>query len=411
MVTSGKTAQLVVIEPRTGKILQRVPFPSEDDQEPNPQPPSEQILHPDRHGQLSYTGLIFSPDGKWIFLSNVQGSIKVFGVGEDGRVWPSHSLHLPPANAPRRKEEIPAGLAVSPDGHYLYVCGNLSNRLIVIDLQRGGVCRMFEVGVAPFDVVQVGHKLYVSNWGGGRPQPGDVVGPAGRGTLVKVDPYRHIACEGTISIIDLNSRGRKPYKEIRVGLHPSALAVSPDGRYVVCANAASDTVSVIDTKKDEVVEAIWVKASPADLFGASPNALCFSPDGERLFVANGTQNAVAVVEFEPPDDPGERGKSKLLGLIPVGWFPGAVVYDPVRHQICVANIKGLPRKGRSVYGGAKGFASHQESRSPSWIPQDSQSISSKKIIPTTKTLGICPKEMVILVYVSLGKELPLIITN
>ena len=77
-----------------------------------------------------------------------------------------------------------------------------------------------------------------------------------------------------------------------------------------------------------------MKSSPADLFGASPNALVFNPAGDTLYVANGTQNAIAVVHFQP-------GKSKLLGLIPVGWFPGAVEYDAPRHQLIVANIKGV----------------------------------------------------------------------
>ena len=112
------------------------------------------------------------------------------------------------------------------------------------------------------------------------------------------------------------------------------MVLSPNGRYVVVANAGSDTLSVIDTRTDTVVETIWVKPSPADLFGASPNALVFNPKGDMLYVANGTQNAVAVVRFRP-------GSSKLIGLIPVGWFPGAVAYDTVRHRLYVANIKGI----------------------------------------------------------------------
>jgi YVTN family beta-propeller protein len=112
------------------------------------------------------------------------------------------------------------------------------------------------------------------------------------------------------------------------------MALSPNGRYVVVANSGSDTLSVIDTQTDTVVENIWVKPSPADLFGASPNALVFNPKGDMLYVANGTQNAVAVVRFCP-------GSSKLMGLIPVGWFPGAVAYDTVRHWLYVANIKGI----------------------------------------------------------------------
>ncbi len=68
------------------------------------------------------------------------------------------------------------------------------------------------------------------------------------------------------------------------------------------------------------METIWAKPSPADLFGASPNALAFDRKGKTLYVANGTQNAVAVIQFEP-----RKANSALLGLIPVGWFPGAIL--------------------------------------------------------------------------------------
>ena len=77
------------------------------------------------------------------------------------------------------------------------------------------------------------------------------------------------------------------------------MALSPDGRFLVVANAGSDTLSVIDTRTDRIVETIWARQNPADLFGAQPNALAFDRRGTTLFVCNGTQNAVAVIKFHP----------------------------------------------------------------------------------------------------------------
>ena len=54
------------------------------------------ILAPDQEGQLSFTGLVGSADGARVWLSDVSGSIKVFAVGSDGSVQPSHSIPLPP---------------------------------------------------------------------------------------------------------------------------------------------------------------------------------------------------------------------------------------------------------------------------------------------------------------------------
>ncbi len=178
LVTSGRTHELLVLTPATGAIVQRVPFPS--DKAPPQAPVSPLILQPDKRAEISFTGLVFSPDGSRIYLANVNGDIKVFAVGKDRRVSPLYSLALPPANAPRRAAEIPAGIAVSPDGKRLYVALNLSNRLAELDAATGEVLRLWDVGVEPFGVVLAGHKAYVSNWGGRRPGPESLVGPAGR---------------------------------------------------------------------------------------------------------------------------------------------------------------------------------------------------------------------------------------
>jgi len=368
LVTAGKTSELIVVDPATGAIRQRVPLPNDARNEPQPAVPSANILQPDTKGQLSYTGIVFSPDGRQVFLSNVNGSIKVFGVAADGTVSGSHSIRLPDAKALRRAEEIPAGLALSPDGTRLYVCGNLSNTLLELDVAAGKVLRTFDVGVAPFDVVLVGDKAYVSNWGGRRPEAGDLTGPAGRGTEVRVDPVRHIASEGSVSVIHLKAERGMRNAELITAFHASALAVSPNRRYVVCANAAADNLSVIDTRTDTVVETIWVKPKPSDLFGASPNALAFDATGKTLYVANGTQNAVAVVKFDPADR-----ESKMLGLFPVGWFPGALIFDGPRRTLHVANIKGhaaspKPYKDKDAAPDAAGFNSHHYSGSLSLVP-------------------------------------------
>jgi YVTN family beta-propeller protein len=364
LLTSGKTSELLAIDPATGQIRQRITLPSEEVNEPKPETVSQNILWPDTKGQVSFTGLVFSPDGQRVFLSNVNGSIKVFEVAPDGRISASFSIALPPANAPQRKEEIPAGLAFSPDGKKLYVALNLSNRLGEFDSGTGQMLRLFDVGVAPYDVVLVGNKAYVSNWGGRRPQAGDITGPAGQGTLVKVDPVRHIANEGSVTVIDLSTGQIRA--EILAHLHSSALAVSPDHRYVVCANAASDNLSVIDTRTDTVVETIWAKQKPNDLFGASPNALAFDGKGRFLYVANGTQNAIGVIRFDPADR-----ESTLTGLIPVGWFPGALTFDPWRKQLIVANIKGhSPGRPRASNRKLE-FNSHQYFGSLSLVPAPS----------------------------------------
>jgi DNA-binding beta-propeller fold protein YncE len=345
LVTAGKTPELVVLDPGSGKVLQHVALPANSATDPTPDLVSQEILQPDTGGQLSFTGLTFSPDGSRIYLANVNGNLKVFRVSPAGEVSARFTIPLPPSTGANRGPEIPAGICVSADGKRLYVALNLSNRLAELDAATGKLLRQWEVGVAPYAVVVTGRRAYVSNWGGRRPGPDDLTGPAGRGTHVRVDPVRHIANEGSISIIELGEvasrSAQAAFSEIRTGLHPCAMAISPNDRWLVIANSGSDTLSVIDNHTGHVVETFSARQNPADLFGAQPNALAFDETGRNLFVCNGTQNAIAVFDFDP-------GQTKLRGLIPVGWFPGAVAYDRSRRRLCVANTKG--------YGSMKRFA-------------------------------------------------------
>ena len=359
LLTSGKTNKLVVIQADTKTVSQTIDFPSKD-QTSEPDIASPNILKPDSAALVSYTGLVCTSDGKRVYMSNVGGSIKVFSLNADGQYAASHTIPLPDAKAPRRAQEIPSGLALNESSGKLLVCGNLSNTLIEVNLVDGKTERTFPVGVAPYDVVVHNNKAYVSNWGGRIPERGDLTGHAGRGTTVRVDPVRHIANEGTVSIIDLKSGATQT---TFVGLSPSDLAVSPDGQYIVCANSNSDSLSILSTETGRVIDTAWVNAKQSDLYGAAPNALAFNATGDTLFVANGSQNAIAVMSFDPVD----KGETVLKGLIPVGWYPGAITFDSARNYICVANLKGLPSKPSKKENSA-GFNSHQHNGSISIVP-------------------------------------------
>lgn len=350
LAVSGKTSQLLIVDPTTQEILQRVDLPSRSQNKPPEPSVSENILNPDRRGQVSYTGLMFSPDGRQIFLSDVNGGIKVFSVDEDNQVSPSHTIELPNANAPRRSSEIPSGICHGNSAQSILVCGNLSNRLLELDIPSGEITRTFDVGIAPYDVVRHGRYAVVSNWAGARPNATDTVGPAGRGIEMRVDPERYIANSGSVSIIDLESGETR---EVTTGLHPSALVSIPNSPWTICANASSDNLSVIDVEQGTVSETIWVKPKPSDLYGATPNALAFDAETNRLYVANANQNAIAILDL----DLEEKGDSHLLGLVPVGWFPGAIALDTTAGRIHVANIKGLPKQAKK-YGDSEGFNSH-----------------------------------------------------
>ncbi|MEX0642571.1 MAG: bifunctional YncE family protein/alkaline phosphatase family protein [Pirellulales bacterium] len=289
----------------------------------------------------SFKGIVFTPDGKRVYASNMKGSISVLNVSDDGQLSAAAPIALPTRKKSRGGGAGPAGMAIDADGKTLLVALNLSNRLGEINLATGKLVREIPVGNAPYDVVVVGRRAYVSNWAGRLPTGGSPTGPSGLSPRVRVDPIRNIANDGSVSVVDLRT-GRE-VKQIVVGLHASGMAATRDGRYVMVANANSDTISVIDTRTDNVVETISSRPSEKLLFGSAPNALAVSRDGRRLYASNGTNNSVAVIDFKPPH-------SNLLGCVPTAWYPAGLALDAAQGTLYVANIKGNGSRDRSWEG-------------------------------------------------------------
>jgi len=370
LVTSGLKQELVVIDPATGSNTQEVPFPAEKE-DPSVEAAVSVILNGNEKPKLSLTGLAFSPDGRRVYLSNVNGDLKVFSVDGDDKISPLTNISLPKANKPGRKFDIPMGIAVSQDGTKVYVALNVANKVLEIDAATGKWLQSWTVGDAPYDVVLCRNKLYVSNWGGRLPVTNNtnvLIGPIGRNGTVRVD-NRSIAIEGSVSVIDLINDSSTAGTEILTGRHACALALTPNQKYLAVANAAEDTISVIDTRSDQIVETIFARQKPGDPFGAQPNALAFDKRGKRLYVCNGSQNAIAVFKFN-------AGDSEMLGLIPVGWFPCSIAFDTHRKMLDVANIQDLvPAKEKPLKHKAKGgmgFNSKQYYGSLSLVPVPSK---------------------------------------
>lgn len=299
-------------------------------------PESAQIVSAAPHKEGSYAGIVFTPDGRRLLASSFTGTIGDFEVSDTGALVPREPIKLADSKAALQRV-LPVGLAIDPAGKTLWAVFNLRNKVAEIDLASGAILREIAVGNAPYGVIALGQKLYVTNWAGRLPEATSVSGPAGSGTAVRVDPVRYVASDGSVSVVDLTSGHQR--KQIVVGLHPSGIVATPDGKYVLVANANSDTVSVIDTGADEVVETISTRPAANLIFGSSPNALVTSSDGRWLYVANGTNNCVAVIALEPP-------QSRLVGCFPTGWYPAGLALDRARGALYVANIKG--RGSRSV---------------------------------------------------------------
>jgi YVTN family beta-propeller protein len=330
------------IDLATGKVRQTIAFLPIGDPKPG----------------FSVVGL--AVHGGRIYASDAQGQVRVIERLRDGR-YAFAAKHIEMARPHVGGLAHPAGMAILPDGE-LMVTSTRGNNVQLVDLKAGQVEQVVGTGVAPFAVLPVGPgRCYVTNWGGDSPNDGDPHAITS-GTPIRIDPSTGVANHGTVSVLAALPGKWKQVKSIEVGLHPCALVASPRGRFVYVANAASDTVSVIDRRSDTVVETIPCRPEGRLPFGSGPNALALSPDGGTLYVANGTNNCVAVVRLGTDAfdaDPTEHrpARSAVLGLIPTGWYPGAIVVSPDGRTLYVANIKGhgslsQPRpkeKGKKTY--------------------------------------------------------------
>ena len=288
---------------------------------------------------LSVIGL--AGTGARIYTSDAKDHVRVAEKHANGTYQWDKPIDL--AKPKAEGSAHPAGMAM-PNSKELWVTSTRGNNVQQIDLEMGKVKQVVPVGVAPFTIVfPRADRAYVSNWGGDHPKKGDPQAPSSK-TPVKVDPRTSIGNHGSVSVLAPVGGQWKQIKTIPVGLHPSGMIVSRTGKLVYVANANSDTVSVIDTATDKVIETINCRPEHRLPFGSGCNALALHPEGHTLYVANGSNNSIAVVQLGG-NSAEVRGlslarQSALAGLIPTGWYPGAVQVSADGKQLFVANIKG-----------------------------------------------------------------------
>ncbi|MCC6155435.1 MAG: bifunctional YncE family protein/alkaline phosphatase family protein, partial [Candidatus Hydrogenedentes bacterium] len=308
----------------------------------------------------SFCGIAWSRDGNTIWNTATEQWLRGATRQADGTFKFDIEIELPGA---KDKNSSPGGIALDEARGIAYVTLSRNNTVGVINLASRKLEMEIPVGIAPYTALLHGEKAYVSNWGGRRPKDGEKTGPSS-GSRVLVNPETGVASSGTISVIDCTSRA--VLREINVQLHPSEMALSPDGARLYVANANSDTVSVIDTASDAVIDTLGVKPMAELPFGCAPNALAVSPDGASLYVCNGGNNAIAVIDLHT---------KRVTGLIPTGWYPGCIALRD--NVLYVGNTKGVGSRFERANAEAKrsnfgsdvtGFNSHDHLGSLSIIP-------------------------------------------
>jgi YVTN family beta-propeller protein len=291
----------------------------------------------------TFVGMAWNPNGREFYVSGgVDDNVHTFRLAgaSFAEVTPAiplgHSAGLGLAVPPTA-----AGLAVDGEGKHVVVANYENDSVSIIDLATSAAT---EVDLRPgkVDASQSGHA------GGAYPY---WVAIQGGKAYVSSQRDREVV---VLDVATAKVRGR-----IAVGAQPNKMLLSPDRSFLYVANGGADTVSVIDTRSDRVVEEFQVAApravlpNPLGFTGATPNSLALSPDGRTLYVTNGGINAVAVVQLgqrgrqsgRNDDDRGDSDRSEVVGLIPTGWYPESVSLSADGRRFFVVNGKGLPGPG------------------------------------------------------------------
>jgi YVTN family beta-propeller protein len=284
---------------------------------------------------VGQAGPSYSPDGKTLWMAQTDGYRK-FTVHPDGTVANPTFVAIP-ANGP--EHGLPAQAVFSPDGSTVYAAVNGQNRVVAINAATGAIQQSWAVGVAPRDLVRIGTKIYVGNEGGRTAVPGDTTLNS-YNTQVPASLVTGSTTTGTVSVID-TANPAAAVRSINVGLHPTALYAKHGVLFV--ANTNSNTVSVIDSAKDKVVQTIATQPWPAASVGYEPDGITLTDDG-HLLVTLGRANAVAVYRYTRALEP-----VSYVGLLPAGYFPADIT--TVGKSVLVSNTRGIDALRPTTAGG------------------------------------------------------------
>jgi YVTN family beta-propeller protein len=227
-------------------------------------------------GILSPTQVALSPGGDTAYVAQ-------FASGTNAiRIFNTQTMQLYPQQVGSPYLNKPHGVQVTPDKRQLWVTGNLSDNILVIDLNDFSTA-----------LIQLNNQAPGS---GGQLLPYQTV-------MTRDNKRVYISCQQSNEVRVINRDSMKVVKVLSVGAWPLILAISPDNRFVYSANRNSNGVSVIRTADDSVVTTI-------SGVGPNPHGIDITADGHFAYVS--CEN---VSDPIPPHHP--TAGSKIPGYVTV----------------------------------------------------------------------------------------------
>ncbi len=258
----------------------------------------------------TFQGLRFNQDGSKLYVSGAEDEcVSIFGH-QSGYLSLENKLQVVD---PKQKFVVSA-LAALENGNKLLVCGMIAGQVVLMDVATSSnlATIALPVGSFPFEIVVTPDqkRAMVSLWG-----------------------------KSSIAILDLETMTMVEQWPVRS--HPTEMLFVDDGKFLLVGCSDDNSVVLLETERGTSKEIIHTSLFATKKNGSTPNSLSVSPDQNVLIVANADNNNLAMFDIR------ERGKSRSLGFIPVGWYPTCVRFADGGEKILVTNGKGLASRDNS----------------------------------------------------------------
>jgi YVTN family beta-propeller protein len=213
----------------------------------------------------------------------------------------------------------------------LYVGNAKSNSVSVIDLATNAIIKNITVGKSPHDIKISDDQqtVYTTDIDSGTVS---IINATSNTLIDQIETGDNRAVHGiaifndTLYVGDVYGgkvlviKNGQIKNEIKVGLGPEYIEVSPDGRFLYVANLWSP-ISVVDIAQNKVIKEIDS--------GKTPHGLSFTDDGSRLFIVNMKSNTLSVIDAT---------RHEVIKTIPVGDRPEYVALTPDERFAIVTNL-------------------------------------------------------------------------
>ena len=302
-----------------------------------------------------WLGVTFTPKGDRVYVGGGSRAAVFEFTFSGGALQPARTF---PVVAPAQRTDLDfiGDVTLSPDGRLLYAAELYRDDIAVINPQSGVVIDRIKTGRRPYRILfhPDGKSFFVTSWADGTLSHYDTTSNSLL-TSVRLGPH-------PTDIVFRNGAPQAPPD-------PNAGGPSYVARLFVAAANTNNVYAVGLTTANEmnVVESINVSLTPQQPLGMTPSALGLTPDGKRLYVACSDANAVAVVDVT-------EDRSRVEGFLPTGWYPTAVRVLP-SGTLVVLNGKGGrsfpnpdgPNPAKQREPERRGYVAQIQTGTASWI--------------------------------------------